>query len=137
MFCALAENYGFFKDKLNLFIAFAPVVKIDGCTSSIINMMKDSLRIEMMFKRFAEHELMLLKPSSRTIPRLYKAFPALAKQGIKLISDDDPAEINHKSIESFLAHYPAGTSLKSILHFKQLMNRKEFEYFDYGEVLNL
>lgn len=52
MFCALAENYDFFKEKMNLFIALAPVVRVDGCSSGIIKMMKDNENLEKMLMKF-------------------------------------------------------------------------------------
>jgi lysosomal acid lipase/cholesteryl ester hydrolase len=42
MFCALAENMDFFRDKLNVFIAFAPVVSVHSTTSTLINLLKDT-----------------------------------------------------------------------------------------------
>ena len=36
MFCALALNLPFFKERLNLFVAIAPAVKIDSTTAALI-----------------------------------------------------------------------------------------------------
>lgn len=36
-----------------------------------------------------------------------------------------------------MSHFPAGTSLKSLLHFKQLISRKKFEEYDHGPEENL
>ena len=41
MFYALSENLKFFKDKINIFIALAPVVRIDNCSSGLINKMRN------------------------------------------------------------------------------------------------
>lgn len=51
MFAALSENMDFFRDKLNLFIALAPVVKVDNCTSTIIKM-KDNDMIDKITNKF-------------------------------------------------------------------------------------
>jgi hypothetical protein len=50
MFTAISEKFDFFKDRLNLFIALAPVVRIDKCSSGIINKMKNSNAIEKLFE---------------------------------------------------------------------------------------
>jgi len=42
MFCGIAENYEFFKDRINLFIALAPVVKVESCSSGLIKKIKDN-----------------------------------------------------------------------------------------------
>jgi hypothetical protein len=36
MFAGMAENMDFFKAHMNLFIALAPVVRVDNCTSGIL-----------------------------------------------------------------------------------------------------
>jgi hypothetical protein len=36
-----------------------------------------------------------------------------------------------------MAHFPAGSSLKSLKHFKQVMKAKRFEHYDYGPEENL
>jgi lysosomal acid lipase/cholesteryl ester hydrolase len=35
-----------------------------------------------------------------------------------------------------MAHFPAGSSRKTVLHYKQLMVKKQFEHFDYGKDKN-
>ncbi len=137
MFCALAENMEFFRDKLNLFVAFAPVVRLDNCTSGLIKMLKDTVKLENMFKKYKVFELTPLKQNNKGFYYFHKLFPEISRLGIQLLSDENPKEINRVSLEAFLAHYPSGTSLKSILHFKQIMNKKSFQHFDYGKEENL
>jgi len=124
MFCALSERMDFFKDKLNLFIAYAPVVKLDNCSSGLIKLLKDSVKLEIMLKKYKQFELTPLKQNNKGFYYFHKLFPEVSKLGIKLLSDEDPREINRVSLEAFMAHYPSGTSLKTILHFKQLINKQ-------------
>jgi hypothetical protein len=42
MFAGLCENFDFFNSHINLFVALAPVVRLDNCSSGIIKMMKDN-----------------------------------------------------------------------------------------------
>lgn len=46
MFCALSENMDYFRDKINLFIALAPVVKVQNLSSGLIRKFKDNETIE-------------------------------------------------------------------------------------------
>lgn len=39
-------------------------------------------------------------------------------------------------LPTLLAHMPAGASVKTLLHFGQLINSKVFRRYDYGMVLN-
>lgn len=52
MFCALAENFDFFKERMNLFIALAPVVRVDSCSSGLIRKLKDNDNFEKMLLKF-------------------------------------------------------------------------------------
>ena len=132
MFCALSGNMEFFRDRLNLFVALAPVVKLESCTNSLIKLVKDSSNIEKLMVKSGLYELTPLKKNNKSAAYLHRLLPSISDLGIKLLSDEDSTEINSKSIEAFMAHYPSGTSLKTLLHFKQLMNTGEFRHFDYG-----
>mmetsp|Transcript_30057 Transcript_30057/g.22317 ORF Transcript_30057/g.22317 Transcript_30057/m.22317 type:complete len:115 (+) Transcript_30057:851-1195(+) len=35
-----------------------------------------------------------------------------------------------------MGHYPSGTSLKSMVHYAQIMNAARFQRYDYGSMLN-
>lgn len=48
MFAALAENLDFFRAHMNIFIALAPIVRIDHCSSGLIKKMSDSDKLEKM-----------------------------------------------------------------------------------------
>jgi len=132
MFCALSDNMEFFRDRLNVFVALAPVVKLENCSNSLIKLVKDSNKIEKLMIKSGLYELTPLKKNNKSAAYLHRLLPSLSDLGIKLLSDEDTNEINPKSIEAFMAHYPSGTSLKTLLHFKQLMNTGEFRHFDYG-----
>ena len=58
MFCALSENLAFFKERMNLFIALAPVVRVDHCSSGLIKKIKDNNTLEKMLKKMKIYELM-------------------------------------------------------------------------------
>jgi hypothetical protein len=61
MFCALSENLEFFKERMNVFIALAPVVRVDSCSSGIIRKLKDNDAFEKMLKKLKIYELMASK----------------------------------------------------------------------------
>ena len=48
MFCALSENMEYFRGRINLFIALAPVVKVQNISSGIIRKMKDNATFEQL-----------------------------------------------------------------------------------------
>lgn len=137
MFAALSENLDFFKDRLNVFVALAPVVKVESCSSGIIRKLKDNQKFEDMLNKYEMYEITPSKKNNKAATFFHKILPEISNLGVKLLCDDDPREVNQFCMENFMAHHPAGTSLKSIKHFKQLMNRKSFEHFDYGKEENM
>jgi lysosomal acid lipase/cholesteryl ester hydrolase len=137
MFAAIAENMDYFRPRLNLFIALAPVVRVDNCSSGLIKRMKDNDTFENMMIKMDMLELFPSKGKNRSsVAFMHKLLPEVSNLGVKLLCDDDPREINQISLEAFLAHFPAGSSFKSVKHYKQLLNSKTFEHFDYGKEEN-
>jgi len=56
----------------------------------------------------------------------------IPKLGIGLFADDDPTMVSEKGIETFLGHFPAGTSYRCVNHFRQLMLSGDFRKYDFG-----
>ena len=95
MFCAIAENPEFFKERINLYIALAPVVRVDSCSSGIIKKLKDNDTVEKMLKKFKVYEIMPSKGKNNSATAfLHKIAPEIGNLGIKLLADDDPRQIN-------------------------------------------
>jgi hypothetical protein len=42
MFAGLSENMDFFRERLSIFIGLAPVVRVDNCSSSLIQKISES-----------------------------------------------------------------------------------------------
>lgn len=95
MFCALAENFAFFKERINLFIALAPVVRVDSCSSGIIKKMKDNDLLEKTLKKLKVFEMMPSSGKNNAAASFFhKMMPELGNLGIKMLADDDPNSIN-------------------------------------------
>ena len=54
----------------------------------------------------------------------------LLSVGFMATSDIEP--LNYERVRGYLGHYPAGTSLKSVLYFYHLIKHGKFIEFDYG-----
>lgn len=95
MFCALAENIDFFRERMNLFIALAPVVRVDSCSSGLIRKLKDNDNFEKMLMKFEVYELTPSKgKNNKAAAFFHKLFPEISNFGLKLLCDDDPKEVN-------------------------------------------
>lgn len=94
MFTALAENHDFFKARLNIFIALAPVVRVDNCSSGLMKKLSDKDSLEKMIHKMDIHELFPSSKNRKASSFLHKLLPEISNLGIKMLADDDPREIN-------------------------------------------
>ena len=51
---------------------------------------------------------------------------------VKYFTDSKPELCSQKAIINYGAHFPAGTSYKSLEHYRQIFDKKEFRLYDYG-----
>ena len=63
--------------------------------------------------------------------------PYACKLGIELIADVDPSVDDLDRLSVLVTHYPGGTSVNNILHWKQEVQASgNFQKYDYGAELN-
>lgn len=56
---------------------------------------------------------------------------------LEIVSDNSLSGITQESLGAFLSIYPTGTSIQSMMHFKQLYDAKEFQHYNYGKEENV
>ena len=57
---------------------------------------------------------------------------------INLISDSMSEKANDpEALKNYKIRFPSGTSLKCLTHFSQIIELKQFTYFDYGKEANM
>lgn len=95
MFAALAENMEYFRPRINLFIALAPVCRVDNCSSGLLKKMKDNEAFENVMTKMDVLEVFPSKGKNRkSAAFMHKLLPEISNLGIKLLCDDDPREID-------------------------------------------
>ena len=67
--------------------------------------------------------------------RLFCAsFPHVCTDTLKYLMHPDPELDNYERADVFVGHEPCGTSVMNMAHWKQLLDRKAFQGFDYGSI---
>ena len=135
MFAALSENQTITK-YLNSFIALAPVVylnHISGLLKKLANSKAGNFLKRLGFKQILPYQ----KQSNSIFSFLCKYLKIACEFSIQEISDKKGSKDNFKRFDVIFGHFPAGSSLNDILHYKQIYSKKKFEKFDYGEKINL
>jgi len=60
--------------------------------------------------------------------------PELCNLALSLISDDHPYVNSLERMPVYMSHYPSGASLRSLIHYGQILNDDQFQRYDFGEV---
>lgn len=95
MFCALAQKIHYFTEKINLFIALGPIIKIETCCSGILKKFKENAKLE---KDLEKGEIWELLPAQGRYNKgasfMTKNLPEITSFGIRALIDDEPKEVN-------------------------------------------
>ena len=137
MFSGLIQKYDFYKENIKLFVALAPIARLNYLDSTLLSIMS---KIS-MHKLLNQIELLEICPNSEGTKKVLnfmdKYANGLTNFIFGLISDEDSKQCNNKNAMSvYLNHYPCGCSLKCLIHFIQIIENKRFIFFDYQKEAN-
>jgi lysosomal acid lipase/cholesteryl ester hydrolase len=138
LFAALTQKLEYFKSKIKLFIALAPVARVSNMKSTFLKFLQ-SVKFHKMLKASSQFEVFpSVESGSKFSSWLNKNFSTVTNLFLDMISDKNSKETNNaERLGVYLTHYPAGASLKSITHFIQNFKSKKFSYYDYKKEANL
>ena len=139
MFYALAEHEDDYADKISVFIALGPVVRLNYCKSDLLTFIgkNDELILD-VFEFFGIYEIFPANWFDSTAVKLIcGVLPDLCELAVSIFADEDTSLDDEDRLSVYLSHFPAGTSLKCLDHFAQLMSAPTFQRYDYGEQGNI
>ena len=132
MFGALADHPDKYRNKLNLFIAVAPVARVGNANGKHIEKVAHNDLLVKMLEGIGP-EIMPEPNIDNTLKKLFFKITNLDDFGLGEFSDADASKISDLGKLNYQGHYPAGASFQSIDHFKQLVRHDEFKHYDLGE----
>lgn len=132
MFYQLAKPGNDWKEKLNLYVALAPVTRLDHSTTQMfvyLAKVGDDLR-DLLYGIGVYHLLdgwqsTIMKATCQVLP----PFCQIA-EGFLITKDpslDDPDRFN-----VYMGHFPAGASVQSLIHYAQMINSGTYQLYDWG-----
>lgn len=139
LFALLSEKPEYNK-KIQLFSALGPVTNVTYMTSPVRLLAPFARDAEIMLHMFGEYDFLpnnwFVKFLADTMCK-YHISRMLCEDVIFLIDGTDTHELNMTRLPVFVSHTPAGTSVKNLVHFAQLVGEKRFQKFDYGRSKNI
>jgi len=133
----LSKYPDYFNSKINGFIAIAPVYSLKYTTVSAIKYLMH-FKMDYIIKALGINEFMRSYTNDFTMYYLCKYIGFACNGLMDLISDEDSVHDNDQTtFKTYFGHYPAGTSVKGMIHFGQIYKSGFFSEYDYGSVENL
>lgn len=128
----MSEKLEYFRSKLKAAILLAPASRVDNYDSHLLTFIRD-IEIDKKLNDRKIFEILPHDPSLHDLSvKLGKIYPTLHYAMLELTSDEESWMNCPERIKVFMSHYPSGTSVKSISHFRQIIEAKSFQHFDYG-----
>ncbi|XP_023947434.2 lipase 3-like [Bicyclus anynana] len=137
-----SERPGYCESKVNVFLGLAPSVKISNMKSTVVRVFLESLiRLkgilttlginEVLAKGGVTHDFIglvcLLRPAANII----------CGTGAGFLDSSHPGSVTGETWQMVSRHTPAGTSLRTLLHYSQIFKTDKFEKYDFGKARNL
>jgi lysosomal acid lipase/cholesteryl ester hydrolase len=137
MFSGMVEKYDFYKKNIKLFVALAPIARLNHLGSTLLNILK-SMSLHKYMSNNGIYELCpQSEGTSNCLSYLRKNANGFTNFFISLISDSNSKECNDQNALSvYFKHYPCGTSLKCLEHYIHIIEAKKFIHYDYGKEAN-
>ncbi|KAH8865574.1 Lysosomal acid lipase/cholesteryl ester hydrolase [Schistosoma japonicum] len=122
---------------INLFIALGPVGYFASIKGVFLPLVHHYKIVQFIVEYLTNGEVL---PSGQYLKFLGKYVcgldPYLCMLIINSIAGNDGLNTNLTRLPLIIAHSPAGTSIKNLVHFSQMINSHLLQKFDYGQYLN-
>ena len=133
MHVALSKRNPVIEGLMDKYFGFGPVAYVSYQKSHIMNLLDKSKLLEWYNIRHI-HEFM---PSpgwfETTVGMLFCAdFPRVCADILAEVMDADPSVDNYARYDVLVGHDPSGTSVFNMAHWKQILDTKKFQSYDYG-----
>lgn len=137
MLSGMVEKYDFFKKNIKLYVALAPIARLNHLGSNLLKLLKNISLHKLMESKEIYELCPYSEGTSNFLNFMRKNATILTNFFIGLISDSNSKSYNDQnSISVYFKHYPCGASLKCLLHYIQIIEAKKFLRYDYERDAN-
>jgi len=118
MFYAMSTNASYWKSKLNLFVALAPVASLTHCSNQL---MQTAAKFESQIRAASDavHLYSIATPGIDTaaLSAFCGKVPDFCNAFQTFVTTSDPKADDPDRFAVYMGHFPSGTSLQSIYHY--------------------
>eukprot|EP01119_Soliformovum_irregulare_P023743 TRINITY_DN8361_c0_g1_i1.p1 TRINITY_DN8361_c0_g1~~TRINITY_DN8361_c0_g1_i1.p1 ORF type:complete len:388 (-),score=73.08 TRINITY_DN8361_c0_g1_i1:45-1067(-) len=126
------SSYPHLASKVSIFLALAPVAFVNHQTSYFLTVLSD-LHAAFWVEFFGWRDFL---PSAPIIDFLAGLFceeePLTCTNFIFLLCGSDPSNLNQTRLPLYVSYTPAGTSVRNMMHWSQMVRSGRFQKYDYG-----
>ena len=132
----------YFKDRVNLFVALAPITRISHTASTLLWLMAEDVdqlthvlindygMYDMFTPSWLESEVGIAFCTSSFGQSICESF-------FTLFTDLDVSVDDFSRAKTFLTHLPSGAGWRNFVHYAQIITSNRFQRYDYGEAANI
>ncbi|RUS90097.1 hypothetical protein EGW08_002139 [Elysia chlorotica] len=132
-FAALSQNARV-AAKVRLFIALAPVGRVGNITSVVRLLLPLTSKVKTIMKLFPHGNFDLDPDVSRSMAGYFchNRRDLLCEKLFSLLVGSNPRSFDMTRLDVYMAHMPAGTSVRNLMHWAQVTNGGRFQHYDWG-----
>ncbi|XP_042311950.1 lysosomal acid lipase/cholesteryl ester hydrolase-like [Sceloporus undulatus] len=118
-------------ERIKVFFALGPVTTVTFATTPVVKLAQFS---ETMLYILFGNKGLLPYPTylRRPIAKFCTHLPGLCANILSFICGYNIPNLNMSRLDVYATHFPAGTSVQNLLHWRQVRNTKLFQAYDYG-----
>uniref|UniRef100_A0A8C0AQM9 AB hydrolase-1 domain-containing protein n=1 Tax=Buteo japonicus TaxID=224669 RepID=A0A8C0AQM9_9AVES len=130
------STYPELAQRVKVFFAMGPVATATHATSPLVTFTRlpQSLIRLLLGCKGALHQNELLKGP---LIRICRSLGKFCGSVLYYIAGGRVQNVNTSRIDTYIAHYPAGTSVQNVIHWHQVIHADQFQAYDYGSKENM
>lgn len=133
MFYGLSHQGDFWKERLNLYVALAPVTNLAHTTSELfVNLSQVEKELQDILYAFHIYSVLGDSVTSAAMKVTCGLVPEFCQFAEGFLITSDPSLDNEERFQVYMAHFPTGASIQSLIHYAQIIKSKEFQLYDWG-----
>jgi lysosomal acid lipase/cholesteryl ester hydrolase len=126
-----------FESRVTVFLSLGSVARLNNLESLLLKFLCVTPFAVDTIKLLKIDEIFMANFITTTAFRLLCGIvPFICQVGSAIVADADPRVDETSAARIYFGHFPSGSSTKSLVHYVQLYNSKQYQQYDYGKLEN-